>query len=375
MQKRVVVALFSLGFSVSATAEPLVVDVQDSLVFGSSRIRAMGGAFTGVAEGSAGHLYNPAALANRSQSYLPTDIGLGLDLGYAQAMLRYSFPKLASGQLEAAPADLPAYTGFLSTQLHVHQHGVGGNFQTQGYSFDVAPGESSLVNHHQVAVGYGIGLFEQRVLVGALAKVHMGTVTTESFAEPAASQRAVFPGAQVGVIVSPKDHFRIGWTLSPATGAPLDHQADGKEPSITIHQPFMSSLGASHHWETHVEVDGKYRDRHSLLVAGDLVYLGAKPEMLSATHLTRGIHFSSGGVPSVALRLGLESEVVPGWLRLRAGLYTEPARYVIRTPKLHLTTGIHLRVFSVPRKLRWGLVGMLDLAQDYSDSSFGIGFW
>jgi hypothetical protein len=375
MQNRVVVALFSLVLSWVAAAKPVVVDVQDGLVFGSNRIRAMGGAFTGVAEGSAGHLFNPATLVNRSMNYTPSPRSLGLDVGYAQSMVRYTFPKLVPDKPELPPPDLPAYTGFISTQYQVNEHGVGGTLQTQGYAFEAAPGEEVLVNHHQLAAGYAIGLFEQRVLIGALAKLHMGTVTRDGLAQAAPSQRALFPGAQIGVIVKPTDRLRVGWTLAPAARAELEQQEEDEPLSITMHQPLVSILGFSYQWEAEVEVDGKYRDRRTLLVASDLVYLGGNEEALSAAHLTRGIHFSSGGVPSLALHLGLESEVVPGWLRLRAGLYTEPARYVIETPKLHLTSGIHLRVFSLPRKLRWGLVGMVDLAADYSDSSVGIGFW
>lgn len=375
MGYQVLASVILLHLSVNAAAQPVLVDVQDGLVFGSSRIRAMGGAFTGIAEGSAGHIFNPAAIAIRSKNYKITDRGIGLDFAYAQSMLRYTFPEITSNTAPPAPVDLPAYTAFASTHYQTGPHGLGATIHTQGYSFEKAPGERDLVNHHQVAAGYAVSLLDEHLIVGALAKLHLGTVTQDYFLAPEASQRAFFPGGQLGVVINPTDTLRLGWTLAAPSGASLSGGQDSNQLSLSLHQPLMSALGVSHRWESDIELDGKYRDGRYLLVASDLVYFGAQKEAYSTTHLAQGSTFSSGGTPSLSLRIGLESEVVPGWLRLRSGLYTEPARYVVETPRLHLTAGVHLRAFTLPKTVRWGLVAMLDLANDYSDSSFGIGFW
>jgi hypothetical protein len=364
-----------LSLSLNASAQTVVVDVQDGLVFGSSRIRSMGGAFTGVAEGSAGQLFNPATIAIRSAQTAPRDPAIGFDFGFAQSMLRYTFPTLLPNAQESPPVDLPAYTGFASTQYQSGRHGVGVTMQTQGYTFEKAPGESALVNHHQVAAGYAVSLLEEGLVIGAQAKLHMGTVTQEHFLAKEASQRAYFPGAQIGIALNPTDSLRLGWTLAAPTGTELVAQQDSEPLSISIHQPLLTTLGISYRWEHDVEVNGRYRDGRFLLLASDLVYFGAKGESFSATHLAQGSSLSSGATPSLALRVGVDSEIVPGWLRLRGGLYTEPARFVVETSRLHVTAGGQLRVFNFPKNLRWGLVTMLDLATDYSDSSVGIGFW
>jgi hypothetical protein len=85
--------------------------------------------------------------------------------------------------------------------------------------------------------------------------------------------------------------------------------------------------------------------------------------------------------PSVSPRLGLESEVVPHYLKLRAGSYYEQARAAGVQSRVHGTGGFDLRlfewdVFGLHRPFDyWQLSVGVDAARSYLNTSFSIGFW
>jgi hypothetical protein len=90
----------------------------------------------------------------------------------------------------------------------------------------------------------------------------------------------------------------------------------------------------------------------------------------------------SGRRPSFSPRLGLETEPIQGWTRLRAGSYIEPSRFdQSKGARTHFTFGLDQRLF------RWEVFGLwsegstwmlsasLDVARDYVSSGIGIGMW
>jgi hypothetical protein len=74
----------------------------------------------------------------------------------------------------------------------------------------------------------------------------------------------------------------------------------------------------------------------------------------------------SGQEVSVSPRLGLEGEVIPGYLVVRAGGYDEPTRFT-STPgasaRLHATGGFDVRI-----PIEWSVFGLLD-----DDTTFRVG--
>ena len=85
--------------------------------------------------------------------------------------------------------------------------------------------------------------------------------------------------------------------------------------------------------------------------------------------------------PIISPRIGVESEVVPHHLRLRAGSYYEPARIGRSPSRVHGTGGFDVRLFE------WDVFGLIkpfdywqlsiaaDGARSYLNTSFSIGFW
>jgi hypothetical protein len=83
----------------------------------------------------------------------------------------------------------------------------------------------------------------------------------------------------------------------------------------------------------------------------------------------------------ISPRLGVESEVIPHHLRLRAGSYYEPALIAGTRSRVHGTGGFDVRLFE------WSVFGLMepfdywqlsvgaDAARSYLNTAFSIGFW
>jgi hypothetical protein len=125
------------------------------------------------------------------------------------------------------------------------------------------------------------------------------------------------------------------------------------------------------------------RPRFYLLVTTELLILGPTTDSidLASVYENRSTVRFSGETLTLSPRLGLESEVAPNWLKLRAGTYLEPARVSGARDRLHGTFGFDVKLF------RWNVFGLIgdfdswlfsaavDRARDYISTSFSIGLW
>jgi hypothetical protein len=125
-------------------------------------------------------------------------------------------------------------------------------------------------------------------------------------------------------------------------------------------------------------VPGPFRDERALSFALDPVVTGATPggygiEAFGMQELQR-----SGRHTAVSVRGGFDLEAVPGRLRLRAGSYWEPARFVDVDGRIHGTFGVDVRAleFELWGRLRRGrLSALADIASRYRNVGVSIGFW
>jgi len=89
----------------------------------------------------------------------------------------------------------------------------------------------------------------------------------------------------------------------------------------------------------------------------------------------------SGQKTVVSPRLGVESGVIPDWLKLRAGTYLEPTRFEDSHARMHVTAGFDLRlaiwrVFGLwPDDYMWRLGFGLDVAERYSTWGITLAGW
>ncbi len=125
------------------------------------------------------------------------------------------------------------------------------------------------------------------------------------------------------------------------------------------------------------------RPRFFVLLSTELLVLGSSADSvgLGSFYQGRSRVRLSGENLTVSPRLGLETEIVPNWVKLRAGTYLEPARLVGSTDRLHGTGGFDLKLF------RWNVFGLIgdfdswtfsaavDSAREYLSTSFSVGLW
>ena len=121
--------------------------------------------------------------------------------------------------------------------------------------------------------------------------------------------------------------------------------------------------------------------RPYLLVSASLVVTGRSENAVGIESFLNQETRRSGDSIVYSPRLGLESEVWPDILKLRAGTYLEPARLYESEARVHGTAGLDLRlirwsVFGIgPEDYLWRLALSADVAERYFTWGVSIGGW
>jgi hypothetical protein len=144
------------------------------------------------------------------------------------------------------------------------------------------------------------------------------------------------------------------------------------------------------HWQRQKEqLDHDLRRRYDqlarfyVLLSAALLVTGPVDQGVGVESFLQQRVNRSGEQVSLSPRLGVESEAVPHWLRLRTGVYSEPTRFSIATSarRLHATFGADVRLFpwSVFGLFRqgtsWRLSGVIDAAPRYLGWGASVGIW
>lgn len=123
------------------------------------------------------------------------------------------------------------------------------------------------------------------------------------------------------------------------------------------------------------------RERHYLLVSAELLMIGGAEDSVALGSALSGVADRWGDNLKLSPRLGLEGELLPQRLKLRAGSYLEPAASRFSNARLHGTFGFAVKLF------HWSVFGTLDEfdgfelsaavdgAEDYLNTSLSLGFW
>jgi hypothetical protein len=225
-----------------------------------------------------------------------------------------------------------------------------------------------------VAAGVGVRL-------GGLNVYTLGASSQTLFTRLGASPDA-------GVVWMPKGRdFRVAASGGlPLWTAPIQFNCDPNNcagyilPSNAI-VPWDATLGAAWRfgptaWND--KVAGDYRDERQLTVAFELSMMGAVDNGYGMEAFAAKQLQVSGRTISVTPRLGLETEAIEGWLRLRAGSYLEASRFPETSPRLHGTAGAQVRVFSfrlAGHERRVAVSGAADIATRYKNLGVSVGFW
>lgn len=123
--------------------------------------------------------------------------------------------------------------------------------------------------------------------------------------------------------------------------------------------------------------------RWYILVSTSLRLSGGIDNAVGVESFLQRVVDRSGKRTVASPHLGLESEVISDWLKLRAGLYGEPTRFdnAHAAPRIHTTIGFeqkvfHWKVFGLfPKDKAWRIHGAADFSERYFGWSASVGVW
>jgi len=249
---------------------------------------------------------------------------------------------------------------------------------------DLEGGTAGVVNAEVTRVMVARSFAEERFTVGAggrIAQLTLASGGTRLFSIAGASLIAG------GVWRPPDRDLRVGVAAAlPVAGGNVSSDCDPEScagyilPQEVV-VPWELSAGAA--WRLaasrwNVKIHDDFRDEHAFVLAADLHLVGAVKNAYGIeAFLDRELQ-PSGARVALSLRAGAEVEVVPGWVRLRAGGYWEPPRFADVSGRLHGTFGLDLRVWSfclLGSRYRLRTSVTSDVARNYGNGGLALGFW
>jgi hypothetical protein len=375
-----------------ATTSPITdssysIELYDGVAIGNAAVVGMGGATVALAIGTAGTLFNPSAPAVKpttdtdtwSWDYhvdylvgsLSTDydnngftsenggtsvltMGAGIRIGEWGAALTLTTldaPVAAETMLGSRTVGLAAQT--IRGQLAIARWiprldtAIGVSFTSGSFAFGPDCAEAECGDLFDIS---GTGLELGATWAPRRQSIRLG----------AALSGPIAGGELAGC--DPADC--VGWTLPESVVSPV-----------------RLATGVAYRWsesDWNQLVGGHFRDEPSLTVAGDVVITGPSENAYGLESFGNHVLQRSGRHTTVSLRGGAEYEWLPGRLRVRAGSYWEPGRFVGVPGRLHATFGIEVRVLQFmfwdkPRRGRITLTS--DIAESYRNGGLAIGFW
>jgi hypothetical protein len=390
----VLVAAICVGSPVAAapptspiTDSSYSIELYDGVAIGNAAVVGMGGATVALAIGTAGTLFNPSAPAVKpttdtdtwSWDYhvdylvgsLSTDydnngftsenggtsvltMGAGIRIGEWGAALTLTTldaPVAAETMLGSRTVGLAAQT--IRGQLAIARWiprldtAIGVSFTSGSFAFGPDCAEAECGDLFDIS---GTGLELGATWAPRRQSIRLG----------AALSGPIAGGELAGC--DPADC--VGWTLPESVVSPV-----------------RLATGVAYRWsesDWNQLVGGHFRDEPSLTVAGDVVITGPSENAYGLESFGNHVLQRSGRHTTVSLRGGAEYEWLPGRLRVRAGSYWEPGRFVGVPGRLHATFGIEVRVLQFmfwdkPRRGRITLTS--DIAESYRNGGLAIGFW
>jgi hypothetical protein len=400
-------AMFALLGAVAAPAHaqttpaPSTVDTVRGAIKGSTRYIGLGGAFVAIADDTEGVAKNPASVAVRlPYAWDAFGFAFGLDFSIATWLPRndiYNAPGDAatSGSLFGSLAAVVNYrhAGF-GLAAEAEQNAV--SHATQGISTKLTANFGLM--HTAVAYGY----FDGQLQLGAGLRILGFSFDGSQGVVPLTAGI----GYAAGMIIKPtRQQYRIGVAIEQPINAELAG-VDGAAPTA-VEIPWTAALGFAYQFGSRklnppfvtvsdrvrrnvVDREPKAKDVENaaaelfneyqrdqtwyLLVSTELALIEGGGDLALGNYL-------AVDQPLVSPRLGLESEVVPRQLRVRAGSYLELATAEGGHARLHGTGGVDIKLF------RWDVFGLVkpfdywqlslaaDGASSYLNTSFSVGFW
>jgi hypothetical protein len=383
--------------------EPKTIDTVRGTIRGSTRYIGLGGAFVAIADDTQGVAINPASAAVRvPYSWDAFDYSFGIDLGIATWLPKndiYNAPQspgATGGSLFGSFAILTNYRHVgLGIAAEAEQN-VASHKAQQGFSTKLT------ANFGLMRPALAYGYFDGQLLLGAGMRVLGFSFGGNKGSVPLTAGI----GYTAGVIVKPKaQQFRVGVAIEQPINAEVASD-DGTAPTI-VHVPWTAAVGFAYQFghrrlnpqfvtaydRARKNAGGREPSKDEVKAAKKELFDEYQRDqtwyLLLSTELAliQGSgEVALGGPPLlnrtlVSPRIGIETEVIPHWLRLRTGSYLELATTEEGHSRLHATGGVDIKLFE------WNIFGLIgpfdywqlslaaDGARSYLNTSFSIGFW
>jgi hypothetical protein len=379
--------------------------VNSGVLMGSTRMVAMGGAYTGIAEGTAGFASNLATLAHRSPQ-LDRDWDVGVTLSWLDVPLgsRRGQDLDNDGLPDEAPRSFQYLFGLLLQYKHF---GLGTFLRSRTVSYCAT--EACLADDYiQVAVTHS-------ALAGALAFgqdefiVSLGIYSAQAtllHEENGEEQdwRYGGTGLSLDVLFRPRGRpYRVGIAVRPQVVGGWQRK-EGQAPILAgraiyagVVSPAVLSMGASYRFGEGAERYNRLSPaaRRQLLADGvpNIPEEEAPDAPVGRLLVSGQLDFISSAEGAVALRsvtafgepeavartvllqprLGAEHDTWPGRVRTRLGVFVEPSSFEGQVPRPHLTGGFEVFLFRYWED--WSFSASFDLARRYANVGVSLGFW
>ncbi len=363
------------------------IELYDGVAYGNAAVVGMGGATVALAIGTSGTLFNPSAAAVKPTTdtdywswdyHIDAIAGSSTDYdnnGFTSTYAQNVVGTLGIGARYGEWAI--AATGTWQDRPIVTPDPMEADLQATTYRFQL--GVARWVQRLDTAIGVTLksGMFS---LVGDCIE-DTGDCPTTLFSVSGG-------GIEVGATWIPREHsVRVGAAASsPIKGGNFEPCDDpvacaGWILPEGVVSAFRLATGVAYRFagtDWNQLVGGHFRDERSVTVASDLVITGPADNGYGLESFGNQVLQRSGRHTNISTRVGVEWEWLPGRLRLRAGSYWEPGRFVGVPGRLHGTLGVEVRVFQFhllgkPRRGRITITS--DVANRYANGGLSVGFW
>ena len=170
--------------------------------------------------------------------------------------------------------------------------------------------------------------------------------------------------------------LRAEGALYDQTAEAVDAELDAEEASDELHLERIASELRARMKLAYARLPRPYA-----LLSLSLLLTGSLYDSVGIESFLQRVVARSGGELVYSPRLGLETEVIPHWLKLRAGTYGEPTRFQTSSARIHGTVGFDVKTFPwsafglYEEDTEWRITTSLDAAARYLGWGVGVGVW
>ncbi len=369
------------------TDRDYAIDLYQGTAIGSSRIVGMGGASVAVGEGASGMVANPASAAVR-----PATSNDRWDWDWTVDWLvpNPGTDHDNNGRETAELDNTVVLNGGIL--LWYKRWAAAVNVIFEEHRVDVGSGEEADPTVRVIHAAIGGTFLGGRLHIGLGSRAgdfSIGRVPVSGGGQRQELFRISGASLEAGAVLRPLERdFRFGVTVAlPVTGDKIEIadcdplNCDGYILPERVAVPWQIAFGVG--WrrgptEWNRQVTDPWRDEKALIVAVDLILTGAVDDGYGIEAFADKQLQPSGRGSNLSVRAGAEYEWIPGWLRVRAGSYWEPARFEGRDGRLHATAGVEVRVWSFcfwGDRYRARASLTVDGAAKYGNGGVSIGLW